>query len=92
MSAVKELSPKAVDRMTRVDQQRDAAPFGGYKKPASATTIPLHIYRSSSMSRTAADYMAQALAQHKFGMFMLKAVLDGRGGELIDLAKVNLTR
>ena len=44
------------------------------------------------MSRTAADYMAQALAQHKFGMFMLKAVLDGRGGELIDLAKVNLTR
>jgi len=29
---------------------------------------------------------------HKFGMFMLKAVLDGRGGQLIDLAKVNLTR
>ena len=41
-------------------------PFGGYRKPAPATTIlrdPLHIYRSSSMSRTAADYMAQALAQ-----------------------------
>ncbi|MDB5924067.1 MAG: pyruvate dehydrogenase, partial [Betaproteobacteria bacterium] len=29
---------------------------------------------------------------HKFGMFMLKAVLDGRASELIDLAKVNLTR
>ena len=29
---------------------------------------------------------------HKFGMFVLKAVLDGRGGELIDLATVNLTR
>jgi pyruvate dehydrogenase (quinone) len=29
---------------------------------------------------------------HKFGMFMLKAVLDGRGSQLIDLAKVNLTR
>jgi pyruvate dehydrogenase (quinone) len=29
---------------------------------------------------------------HKFGMFMLKAVLDGRAGELIDLAKVNLKR
>jgi len=29
---------------------------------------------------------------HKFGAFMLKAVLDGRGGQLIDLAKVNLTR
>jgi pyruvate dehydrogenase (quinone) len=29
---------------------------------------------------------------HKFGMFMLKAVLDGRAGELIDLAKVNLAR
>jgi len=29
---------------------------------------------------------------HKFGMFMLKAVLDGRAGQLIDLAKANLTR
>jgi len=29
---------------------------------------------------------------HKFGMFMLKAVLDGRAHQLIDLAKVNLTR
>jgi pyruvate dehydrogenase (quinone) len=29
---------------------------------------------------------------HKFGLFMLRAVLDGRAGELIDLAKVNLTR
>jgi hypothetical protein len=79
------------------------------------------------MSRIAADYMAEALAQagvervcgvvgdslngftdalrrlksiewihvryeaHKFGVFMLKAVLDGRAGEPIDLAKVNLT-
>ena len=29
---------------------------------------------------------------HKFGLFMMKAVLDGRAGELIDLAKVNLLR
>ena len=29
---------------------------------------------------------------HKFGVFMLKAVMDGRGGELIDLAKTNLVR
>jgi pyruvate dehydrogenase (quinone) len=29
---------------------------------------------------------------HKFGIFMLKAVLDGRANELIDLAKVNLAR
>jgi pyruvate dehydrogenase (quinone) len=29
---------------------------------------------------------------HKFGLFMLKAVLDGRAGQLVDLAKVNLTR
>jgi pyruvate dehydrogenase (quinone) len=29
---------------------------------------------------------------HHFGVFMLKAVLDGRAGELIDLAKVNLLR
>jgi pyruvate dehydrogenase (quinone) len=30
-------------------------------------------------------------AQH-FGVFMLKAVLDGRAAQLIDLAKVNLLR
>jgi len=29
---------------------------------------------------------------HKFGIFMLKAVLDGRASQLIDLAKVNMTR
>jgi len=29
---------------------------------------------------------------HGFGMFMLKAVMSGRGDELIDLAKVNLFR
>jgi pyruvate dehydrogenase (quinone) len=29
---------------------------------------------------------------HKFGVFMLKAVLDGRGGQLVDLAKTNLVR
>ncbi len=29
---------------------------------------------------------------HKFGVFMLRAVLDGRAGQLIDLAKVNLAR
>ena len=29
---------------------------------------------------------------HKFGLFMLKAVLDGRANQLIDLAKVNLMR
>jgi pyruvate dehydrogenase (quinone) len=28
----------------------------------------------------------------KFGMFMLKAVLDGRASQLVDLARVNLTR
>jgi pyruvate dehydrogenase (quinone) len=27
-----------------------------------------------------------------FGVFMMKAVMDGRMGQLIDLAKVNLTR
>jgi len=29
---------------------------------------------------------------HKFGSFILKAVLDGRAGQLVDLAKENLTR
>jgi len=29
---------------------------------------------------------------HKFGLFMMKAVLDGRAGELINLATVNLLR
>ena len=28
----------------------------------------------------------------KFGLFMMKAVLDGRGRQLIDLAQVNLRR
>jgi pyruvate dehydrogenase (quinone) len=29
---------------------------------------------------------------YHFGMFMMKAVLDGRATELVDLAKVNLFR
>jgi pyruvate dehydrogenase (quinone) len=29
---------------------------------------------------------------YKFGLFLMKAVLDGRGSQLIDLAKVNLLR
>jgi pyruvate dehydrogenase (quinone) len=29
---------------------------------------------------------------YHFGMFMMKAVFDGRASELIDLAKVNLSR
>jgi len=29
---------------------------------------------------------------YHFGMFMMKAVLDGRASQLIDLAKVNLMR
>ena len=29
---------------------------------------------------------------HKFGLFMIKAVLDGRADQLIDLAKVNMLR
>lgn len=29
---------------------------------------------------------------YKFGLFMIKAVLDGRGNQLVDLAKVNLLR
>jgi len=29
---------------------------------------------------------------HKFGVFMLKAVMDGRGDQLIDLAKTNFVR
>ena len=33
-----------------------------------------------------------AAEAYHFGMFMMKAVLDGRASQLIDLAKVNLTR
>lgn len=29
---------------------------------------------------------------YNFGMFLLRAVMDGRGKELIDLARVNLVR
>jgi pyruvate dehydrogenase (quinone) len=30
--------------------------------------------------------------RYHFGMYMMKAVLDGRATQLIDLAKVNLSR
>ena len=35
---------------------------------------------------------ATAEQTYNFGMFTLKAVLDGRARQLIDLAKVNLVR
>jgi pyruvate dehydrogenase (quinone) len=50
------------------------------------------------MARVVAAYMAEALPQtslgqaHGFGLFMPKAVMNDRAGELIDLAKVNLLR
>ena len=36
--------------------------------------------------------MATAAEAYHFGVVLLKAVLDGRGREVIDLAKVNLNR
>ena len=50
------------------------------------------------MTTSAADYMAAALQPagvkraHHFGLFMMKAVLDGRAAQLIDLAQENLLR
>jgi hypothetical protein len=37
------------------------------------------------MSKTASEYLVEAL-------YMMKAVLDGRATQLIDLARVNLVR
>jgi len=53
------------------------------------------------MSKTAAVSACQEIATppkamadeaYHFGMFMMKAVLDGRAKQLIDLAHVNLAR
>ena len=50
--------------------------------------VEVHVHRQElSMPPTIA--LEQAAG---FGLFMVKAVLNGRGDELIDLAKVNLFR
>jgi len=54
-------------------------------------TVPLSPSGRSSLANLPPLALFERLP-HKFGLFMLKAVLDGRAGQLIDLAKVNLTR
>jgi thiamine pyrophosphate-dependent acetolactate synthase large subunit-like protein len=43
------------------------------------------------MEMKASGFLDTGCAYH-FGMYMMKAVLDGRATQLIDLAKVNLSR
>ena len=52
------------------------------------------MYRFRSIrTRELAVYSDRLLEQAKgFSLFMLKAVLSGRGDEIIDLARVNLVR
>jgi pyruvate dehydrogenase (quinone) len=50
--------------------------------------VEAHVYRQE-LSMPPTITLEQA---HGFGMFMLKAVISGRGDELVDLAKVNLFR
>ena len=48
---------------------------------------------AASRANERADDEKTTLDQaYHFGMYTMKAVLDGRATELIDLAKVNLTR
>ena len=50
--------------------------------------VEVHVHRQE-LSMAATITLEQAAG---FGLFMIKAVLNGRGDELIDLAKVNLFR
>lgn len=64
----------------------------------AALTVALHhdgpvlVDVVSARQELAMPPKATADQAYHFGMFMMKAVLDGRARELIDLAKVNLTR
>jgi pyruvate dehydrogenase (quinone) len=50
--------------------------------------VEVHVHRQE-LSMPPTITLEQAA---DFGLFMIKAVLNGRGNELIDLAKVNLSR
>jgi pyruvate dehydrogenase (quinone) len=64
----------------------------------AALTVALHhdgpvlVDVVSARQELALPPKATADQAYHFGMFMMKAVLDGRARELIDLTKVNLTR
>jgi pyruvate dehydrogenase (quinone) len=49
--------------------------------------VEVHVHRQE-LSMPPTITLEQAAG---FGLFMIKAVLNGRGDELIDLAKVNLS-
>ena len=50
--------------------------------------VEVHVHRQE-LSMPPTITLEQAAS---FGLFMIKAVLNGRGDKLIDLAKVNLSR
>ena len=50
--------------------------------------VEVHVHRQE-LSMLPTITLEQAAG---FGLFMIKAVLNGRGDKLIDLAKVNLSR
>jgi hypothetical protein len=82
------------ERCRSPDASRSAArrcPLRGIQKTCAGDHNPLTYLQELQHEQDSSRLHGASPAQHKFGMFMLKAVFDRRGGELIDLAKVNLT-
>jgi pyruvate dehydrogenase (quinone) len=73
-------------RVERPGQLRDAL------KEAFAHDGPALVDVVSARQELAMPPKTTVDEAYKFGLFLMKAVLDGRGSQLIDLAKVNLLR
>jgi pyruvate dehydrogenase (quinone) len=73
----------------RVEQPQD---LKGALAEAFAHNGPVLVDVVSARQELAMPPKTTATEAYNFGMFMMKAVLDGRARALIDLAKVNLTR
>jgi pyruvate dehydrogenase (quinone) len=73
----------------RVEQPQD---LKGALAEALAHDGPVLVDVVSARQELAMPPKTTATEAYNFGMFMMKAVLDGRARQLIDLAKVNLTR
>ena len=71
---------------------REAAGIEGALEAALAHKGPVLVDVVSARQELAMPPKTTLDQAYHFGMFMMKAVLDGRASQLIDLAKVNLTR
>jgi hypothetical protein len=59
--------------------------FGGHPGPALVDVV-------SARQELVMPPATTGQQAYNFGLFMLRAVMDGRGQQLVDLAKVNLLR